>query len=166
MELKLIDKSTADTLALIETLDDVKATKLPEKGWSALQVLEHIVLVDNSVLALLLKPRVANLELPKEHFGAEKLRGILIDTRSTSKIESPEAFHPRGLFKNLNEVKKAFEKIRNNFKNVIESGELVLDGAQFKHPRLGEMTVRDWLNFIALHNERHLEQIKQLELSK
>ena len=162
MELELIDESTQKTIALIESLNKDKAVALPEKGWSALQVLEHVVLVERSIFGLLMKPRTFNAAIPATNLGAQKLKQILIDSRETHKATSPEAFEPKGLFNNLEQVKTAFLDNRIALRKAIADGTLKLDGAQFKHPRFGEMTVRDWLHFLAFHNERHLHQIEDV----
>lgn len=75
---------------------------------------------------------------------------------------APEALLPKGEVTDVDAFKKRFQEQRKELKEDIENGKLIIDNRTRKHPRLGEMTVSDWLYFLISHTERHVEQIGEL----
>lgn len=128
--------------------------------WNILEILEHILITERALLLMILKSS-HQLSVDPEIIGDEKLRTILVEN-SYQKWLSPENFHPKGKLKSIDDFRIAILKHRENFKNQLLLGNLMIDNRKFEHPYLGFMTVIDWLNFIIYHTERHFKQIKDL----
>jgi hypothetical protein len=155
-----LDKNTHEIISLAEECSVKELNDQRENKWSILGILEHIIMTDRIVLSLLLKPSTTVSE-KNDLLGFEKLNRLMVDLRGR-KIEAPEMLQPKGNIRDLEEFKKTFLEQRELLKNNISSGKIVIDNRIHKHPVLGEMAIRDWMNFIPLHARRHLDQAKDL----
>jgi hypothetical protein len=154
---------TVNTNVFLEILRSCNKEELhfkPEGKWSILEIAEHILIAERTVNIILYK-NTDSKSIRSENYGYEKLNHILVDKRS-SKIQAPDSFQPKGKLKSVDEFETALKNMRATLQNNIESGKLVVDDRTFKHPVLGEMTVKDWLYFIPLHASRHIDQIRDL----
>lgn len=158
-----LDNTKEQLFGVLETCTNEKLAQNEDGKWSILEILEHILITERALLMMLLKSS-HQLSVDPEIIGDEKLRTILVEN-SDQKWLSPENFHPKGKLKSIDDFRIAILKHRENFKNQLLLGNLMIDNRKFEHPYLGFMTVIDWLNFIIYHTERHLEQIKDLLLN-
>jgi hypothetical protein len=134
------------------------ATVRPETGWSPAEVLEHLCLVELGVhqrLKTALQPLDAS-----EKLGASKIRHFLV-VRRDIKVDAPENLQPQGKWNNWKEAMTAFTANRNALFAAIESGDIQPTSMGMVHPRLGEMSVTDWLYFLNSHAERHWHQLQE-----
>lgn len=155
-----LDKNTREALILAEECSAPELAHKHEGKWSSLEILEHIVLTEHLVLAFLMK-RSDKIAETDEIFGFEKLDKLIVQFRAR-KVSAPEVLHPKGSITDVEGFRKVFLDQRELLKQSISSGKIVIDNRVHKHPFLGEMTIRDWLNFVPLHAQRHLDQIKDL----
>ena len=153
------------TPALIEVLDNLSEEqskfKINSMVWSIHECMEHIVISEIGVYRILM---THNEEAPQhenpEKLGKEKIAKIL--GNRTVKSESPENVRPIGRFSNLDELKAKFHSNRQRICDGLRNNEFVFDNQLFKHPVLGELTKKDWLNFLIHHARRHLKQIEEI----
>src|SRR5262249_16302774 len=82
--------------------------------------------------------------------------------RST-KRNAPESVKPMGRFSNLEELKSKFQSNRKRITEGLANKEFVFDNQLFKHPVLGELTKKDWLNFMIHNTERQRLQIEDIK---
>ncbi len=130
-----------------------------ENAWSPEEVLEHLALVETGVRKRL-KTSLVQLDAP-EKLGEGKIKHILVNKRAM-KVDSPELLKPRNTWNHWEETLQAFKENRDALVQDLETGTIVPASMGMVHPRLGEMSVTDWLYFIHSHAERHWHQVQEV----
>ncbi|EPC8417572.1 PadR family transcriptional regulator [Bacillus wiedmannii] len=143
-------------------LDDAQFNSKPDKNkWSIAQVCHHLVLLDKVVIKVIssgLKKIDSTLKERRE------IRSILQDRSlkfiAPGMIEpSLEPFEVQQMVDLLNESRKELMR----FLSTIED-ESILTKKSVMHPALGELLLDQWIELIYLHEQRHIEQIKEIKL--
>ncbi|MGE6256593.1 DinB family protein [Heyndrickxia sporothermodurans] len=146
----------------ITLLSDVQFNSKPDKDtWSIAQVCHHLVLVEEaSIKAIAWGLR----EIDSTENERKKVDLILLDR--TKKIKAPKIVEPEvGPF----EVQRIIDLLNGsrkkllNFLSTIEDKSILAEKA-VKHPALGELPLDQWIEQIYLHEQRHIEQIKEIKL--
>jgi hypothetical protein len=153
-----LDKNTGDILQVLKECSEEQIEKKQDGKWSILETLEHILITDRHVYALLTRPAEKQGETP-EIIGGEKMKRFMIDMRERKTI-APEWLLPKGDIKNNAAFIEQFLKQRAFLVTALENGEISIDNGIHKHFAMGELSKRDWLSFILYHAGRHLLQIK------
>ncbi len=124
--------------------------------WSALDCLEHIVVVEKSVI------NVLKMELDEdspETPGVMRIQSALANRHA--RIPAPDFILPNGRFSTWQEATEKFFAQRQTLFDMAENKVHEQTGT-FAHPLLGPMTKLEWLYFGLAHTERHLFQIKDV----
>lgn len=153
----------ANTAEVLQVLREVKGHETPApqgQAWRPLQVAEHILLTETLVRNLLTRPSDI-IHDSTEIMGQEKMRRILVDLRDR-KVKAPASLEPTGQFTSSQMAADAVLHSRTELKADLLEGRIQVSNAVYKHPMLGEMTVRDWLYFVIHHSQRHLLQLREL----
>ena len=135
-------------------------TRPDSNKWSIAQVCHHLVLTEVASI----KAIAWGL---KEISGTQKERKeihlMLLDR--TKKIKAPkmvepdaEPFEVQQIINLLNESRKKMIA----FLNTIEDKSTLADRSM-KHPAFGELPLDQWIEHIYLHEQRHIEQIKEIK---
>ncbi|WP_059173127.1 DinB family protein [Bacillus sp. FJAT-27445] len=135
-------------------------SKLGINMWSIAQVCHHLVLVEQATIKAIawgLK-KVDNTQTERKNVH------LIVDR--TKKFKAPEIVQPvaepfevQTMIDLLNDSR---EKLLA-FLSTIED-KSILSEKSFKHPALGELPLDQWIEQIYLHEQRHMEQIKELKL--
>jgi DinB superfamily len=150
-------KSQTNTLVqTVAEINDERALQKPNAQWSILEIIEHVIIVEKSVM--LMVPRLQERSSDAKNYGAEKLERIIIGMRSKP-IKAPEKMEPHGKFINTQEAIQALNEQRQKLIEWLQEGKIIVDDRTFEHPFLGIMTIEDWMYFILKHAERHRLQI-------
>jgi hypothetical protein len=153
-----LEDSRLEVAASVATLTDFDAKRNPPSGWSALEVLEHLTIVEDRFLG-----RVAEgeqFETPQvDHEKEGKLTGMILD-RST-RVQAPEAVQPTGKFKTLVEALAAFDAARERTQHVVRTRGDELYSVKVTHPRFGELNGVELLHLMSGHARRHADQIRE-----
>ncbi len=157
---KSIDNNTTRLIELVGKLTPEQLQLRIAGKWSIAEQLEHIILTDKVVGLLLLQDPFSKAETDTI-IGQERLEKIIVTLRQR-KVMAPDVLQPKGTIKTFEAFREQFTKQRENFKQTVVDGRIVLNSSTHKHPYLGEMTVIDWYHFIPLHAQRHLEQIQEI----
>ncbi len=160
-------KSLANTQkALLDTLSTVSDQQFlsrPAKDrWSMAELVEHIILVDSSIMKGIHKfsatpsaePIVSKLIL-------EKIVDRVADR--SRRIPAPKYFIPKGMFATKAEAIVGFKKHRASIDEFIQTTELPLKLIGFPHQIFGMLNGVDWLVFMAGHCERHRLQMEEFK---
>jgi hypothetical protein len=155
-----LDLNTTEFISTLEQCSEGDLSLKSEGKWNVIQNLEHVLITENLVISLLRRPanKMADVE---QLVGSDKLQRFLIDMRGR-KIQAPDSLQPKGELKDVATFMKKLSEGREDLKKEISEGIVVIDNSVYKHPFLGEMTKRDWFEFIPLHAQRHLLQVKDL----
>jgi hypothetical protein len=140
-------------------------------GWSAAQVLEHIVLTTRYLLIRIEEGKLKALQQPGYESRAE-LENYSLTQLSLEEIQDPTSFlwdlpaHrvPAGI--PLTQVREEF---RDQLDHCLCTLELLRHGEGVRYKmtpsvnNLGKVDVYQYLYFLALHIRRHLEQLRNIE---
>lgn len=171
------------SVTLQETFNNVyvwfdKPTKLqdypPENGgWSITQILEHIGLTNHFLLILIEKGKRKTLknfhnldlshELTSYAFGNKKLEEI--GKHLAFEWIRPAHMEPTGA-KTLPEVKTELQAQLKQCENALAempNGEGVLYKTTMTVNGLGKIDVYEYIYFLAMHAQRHIEQTEKIE---
>ncbi|MDR2992484.1 DinB family protein [Bacillus cereus] len=146
----------------ITMLNDAQFNSKPDSNqWSIAQVCHHVVLLDERVI------KVISSGLKKVDSTLKERREIhsILQDRSI-KFTAPEMIEPslepfvvQQMIDMLNESRKELMR----FLSTIED-ESRLTNKSVMHPALGELLLDQWIELIYLHEQRHIEQIKEIKL--
>jgi len=155
-----LDETSGLLMQSVADLNEAQLTcKINPQVWSIHECMEHIVITEIAVYRILMQhtPPVAP-SAATEKIGKKKIEEVMSD-RST-RVESPDDVKPIGRFSSMVELRDKFIDNRQRIKEELMSGSIVFDSRLIVHPMLGEMTKKDWLNFLIHHCERHCRQIE------
>ncbi|RYY90933.1 MAG: DinB family protein [Chitinophagaceae bacterium] len=156
---QLLDRTEEEAIAVARRFPDDALQHTTEGKWSPLQALEHIFLTEQLVIGLVQRPSELQHDAETVH-GDSKIHHLVVNKREF-KREAPERLQPAGRFSDLASFETAFHAQRQALREALQHSTIVCDKRMFPHPALGNMTVADWLYFLAHHTQRHLEQLKE-----
>ncbi|MBZ4222974.1 DinB family protein [Bacillus wiedmannii] len=146
----------------ITLLSDTQFNRKPDKDkWSIAQVCHHLVLLDERVITVISSGLKKMDSFQNEH---KEIHTIVLDR--SIKFIAPEMIEPSiepfevlQMVDLLNDSRKALMR----FLSTIED-ESKLAKKSVMHPALGELLLDQWIELIYLHEQRHIEQIKEVKL--
>lgn len=151
-------------LSELFTLDHERLNRKPaDGGWSAIQTLHHLILVEENSLAYIRKKLSFNPQLEKAGPGSW-WRSLLLNVtlRIPIKFKAPKSAGNELIpdSDTLIAVSARWQKIRGEWQEFFEKmpAELV-DKAAYKHPRAGRLSWLQMLDFFVAHFERHRGQV-------
>ena len=142
-------------------------------GWSAGEVLEHIMLTNHYLLLLIEKGQEKALHRKTAEALEEQLKDYTLANPKLLEIgqhksfawERPEHHEPTGS-RSLVEVRK---EIRDQLYRCLFTLEMLPDGEGVLHKitmsvnDLGKLDVYQYIYFLALHARRHITQLEKIE---
>lgn len=134
--------------------------KPDSKIWSVAQVCHHLSLAEKSMamgIRFGLKQDSVQRIAPKPiHYVSDR----------TKKFEAPSMVIPgenpleaQQIIELLNDSREILWDVLNR----IEDTSILVEKSA-KHPRFGELPLNQWIELIYLHEQRHIEQIKEIKL--
>lgn len=130
--------------------------------WSALQVLEHLLLTERATFQYLKKKAGQGIDQLPGGWIKSKLRGLvlLVFLRLPFKIKAPGIVDITHQSQSLQELEAAFRILRTEMNQFLE--QLPNAGFRvhlFKHPLVGRLRLTETFLFLSAHFERHHQQI-------
>ncbi|MED4454905.1 DinB family protein [Metabacillus fastidiosus] len=163
---KLINDNLYETRKnLVEEIDLLSNAQFNSKPdmnmWSIAQVCHHLVLVEEASIKAIAWGLKENDRTQKER---KNVHFILLDR--TKKIKAPKIVEPD--VKSF-EVPQIIDLLNDSRKKLITflstiEDKAILKEKSMKHPALGELPLDQWIEQIYLHEQRHIEQIKEIKL--
>jgi uncharacterized damage-inducible protein DinB len=169
-ELELLNAERAQLLAGVAQVPESLRDRRPTSdAWSVAEILEHLMQVERFITSLLIKRSQEPAAEPTAPELLEKakltaVRAALVRDRSV-KVEAPERIRPAGTLgaaaalEGLTAVRAA---LLEAFTSIDPK---VLDGVTQRHPAVGWLTLRGWVQFVAHHEARHTAQIGELAVA-
>ena len=153
-----------DLFRELEPLNEALLNQKPENGgWSAIQTLHHLILVEENSLAYLHKKLSFNPKFEKPGLSASiRLFLLRIALFSPIKFKAPKSTAPEIIpeTENLSKTKARWQEIRWKWVDFLENiPPELLDKAVYKHPRAGRLSWLQTITFLRLHLDRHRGQI-------
>jgi len=134
-------------------------------GWSAIQTVHHLILVEDLGLRYVQKKLSFGTPIGQGGFK-EKMKLFLLKTYAALPIKFPA---PQGVgddhipdSMSLEETKERWMLIRQRWTEFFETmPDSMLNTLVFKHPIAGRMTWKGMLEFHQEHMKRHIKQIRK-----
>ncbi|WP_139492421.1 DinB family protein [Brevibacillus dissolubilis] len=146
-------------LQTIAALTDEQLNHHPATDkWSIGQVLYHLTMTDQwagSAIAL---------SLAQETTPQPKARPVEMVLNRSIKIEAPDAFTPPDRSYTKSELIHLLEQTRHELEQVISpvTESAVLQEKSLPHPILGPISLKQALDLLLMHEQRHTEQIREM----
>lgn len=134
--------------------------RLGTNQWSIAQVCHHLVLVEQATI------KAITFGLKKVDTTQIERQNVQLILDRTKKFEAPEIVKPDvGPF----EVQSIMELLNDSRKRLLTflstiENKSILKEKSFKHTALGELPLDQWIEQVYLHEQRHIEQIKEIKL--
>jgi uncharacterized damage-inducible protein DinB len=154
-----IEEARLELFDYISNLADNRAAIKPSQDeWSILDILEHLYVIEK-VMTKEIK-QILEKNDRKKAFKHKPLDGML---DRSNKFKAPENMKPNNEFTTLKEAKDKLTTSRHTLLNVLKAyDQSDLTANSGKHPAFGTISVAQWIEFIGLHEKRHLSQLKEL----
>ncbi|PPB10741.1 DinB family protein [Brevibacillus laterosporus] len=146
---------------LIETVDGLSDTEINQRAvegvWTIGQVLEHLYLTEIAV-AHHAKKALSNEEVQIE----PKPISLILDR--SKRVQAPAPCEPTTEPKHVQDLLLKLESARTSLLAVYEGAESSQSAKKgFTHPAFGLLDINQWIEFVGFHEQRHLEQIKEIK---
>ena len=131
----------------------------PEKNsWSIAQICHHIALTEETFA------KAIAYGLKKSTVKAEQKKMDFIFDRS-NKLKAPEIVQPTIDSLESDQILDLLRQSRNLLMSVLHTVEdnSTLTEKSVPHPFLGELPLNQWIDLAYLHEQRHIEQIKEIK---
>ncbi len=162
-----LQKKMIDLLEEVKDQPDSVLNTPPDNGgWSVLQVMYHMVLVEEHSMMYVKKKLSFGKEIPdagfKGYFRGIYLRNVF---KIPFKIEAPIAVNESNMPEEIRfwEVLKKWKDSRAELEDFLNNvPDDLLKAELFKHPLVGKMTLKNMLYFFELHFKRHRKQLNKV----
>lgn len=143
--------------------DEVAFVRVMPGKWSIADCVEHISMIEFSVLKITRRIPLQSSELNNELtiIGRTKLKELLLDR--SNKVKLPDSYESRMEKLPLHVGYEKLQTTRKLLKEIIISGSITTPDLIIPHPVLGKMTKIDWLISAPFHSLRHTEQIRDVK---
>lgn len=154
----ILERGRQDFLDSTHNVSPEQARAKPTPGcWSVLECIEHVVAVEDRYLSWLSSgTEVA----PQRDFEKEMRLFTTIRSRLT-KVEAPDAVHPRGRSGTLPAALAEFQAVRDRSVRMVEERGDGLYSIGVQHPYFGKVNGAEMIQLIDGHARRHADQIRE-----
>ncbi|TDL63351.1 DinB family protein [Rhodococcus qingshengii] len=163
MSITVVEELIATRNRLLREVSDLSNADLNKKldpdTWSVAQVCHHLYLSESIFTQAII-------------YGLNKSNGrkaepvpVQLAVERTQKAKAPDIVAPGDDPLDSEQIKELLNNSRNlffEFYNQLED-KSVLAEKSAKHPLFGYMPLDQWVELIYLHEERHIEQIKEIK---
>lgn len=157
--MEINDQARKELLAQVEYLTDEVINRQPaEDRWSIKQILQHLYLMEGSVA------KTIQIKLAAEDQNITIDKPIQLTVDRSNKIEAPDFVTPTLEYSTLHDLKSKLTATHSTLHDVAENAtEDQLAVKSYPHPVFGEMNLTQWIPFVGYHEQRHIEQIKEVK---
>jgi len=143
----------------ITGLTDEQLNKQPEEGrWSIIQVIEHLYLMERAITKGIADTLAADVRKKAE------VKPIHLAVDRSMKVDAPAHLEPSSGFMTLDSIKEKLGESREWLSEVTkQANEEDLENKSFPHPVFSNLSLKQWIPFIGIHELRHIEQIEELK---
>lgn len=164
----LLDEKIDDVIKWMEMQDEAAFGKTyHEDKWTVGQHIQHLIITNRAVLNGLKMPKL----ILRWKFGkcnrVERSYEETIDKYYTvlngKKVKAPKQYDPRSIEASEKSLKlDQLVGLKNQTKKILNKwSENQMSKYVLPHPAVGKLTIREFIYFIALHTEHHLNILKK-----
>ena len=162
-----LDEQYAELRVTVDKFPQDRIAETPETGgWSAIQVIEHLVLLERRLAKLfaMLIAQARESGIREENDATPILPSI--DTarimNRARRIEAPDVVVPKTT-RDLAAAMAALDQAREELKAAVLQGDgFALGEITYSHPSFGTLDLYHWLAFVGAHMGRHRAQIQEI----
>jgi hypothetical protein len=152
-------------LARLEGYDRVRLNRPRiDGGWSALQVLHHVVTAEEGTRRYISKKMLAGTSLPPAGVVSGLRRLVLqLANASPFRFKAPAVTAAAPPVIDPKELRDRWQEVRADWRGLLEGfPEELLDRMVFRHVFVGLMGLPDTLDFLQAHLDHHARQVRRL----
>lgn len=160
IQLKNADRTRQRLLEQVLPLSFEELNQKPDSNtWSIAQVCEHIALAETSFA------KAIRYGLKQEDNPYNHPKPIHVLSDRSQKVKAPDIVAPGEKPLELQEILDLLSNSRTLFLQVLEQVDdpSVLTKKTVPHPLFGDLPLHQWTELIYLHEDRHIEQIKEIK---
>lgn len=149
----------AELVNEVQNMTDEQLNQKPSQDvWCPAQILQHLYLMERVIIGGIKQVLMSG----EKREATEKPLELVIDR--SRKVPAPENLKPGdGPFQKETLLSK-LEESRRELINFTETApEHMLNEQAMKHPHLGDLSLKQWVEFIGYHEKRHLLQITEVK---
>ena len=145
----------------ITLLNDEQFNERPDaKKWSIAQVCHHLFLVEKATI------KAIEWGLKGMDRSQKERKKVHLILDRTKKIQAPQivepAVEPFKVQQIIDLLSDSRKKLMNSLSTIEDKS--ILGEKSVYHPAFGELPLDQWVELIYLHEQRHIEQIKEIKL--
>ncbi|QNK56792.1 DinB family protein [Paenibacillus sp. PAMC21692] len=154
-----LEETRTELLVILASMNGNQINKQKDlESWSISQVCQHLYITEELYVVAIRK----GLKSKEDSFIANKPVERLLDR--SNKLEAPEIAKPSN---EVLEYQVIIEKLNNSRQKLHEllstiEDSSVLSRRHFVHPVFKEMLLIEWLESLFIHEQRHIQQIKEI----
>ena len=160
-----LEGTRREVLARLEGHDRARLNRpRADGGWSALQVLHHVITAEAGTLRYISKKMLAGTSLPRAGL-VSRLRLVALQLGNAS----PLRFRAPGVTADVpaevdpEELRVRWDEVRAQWKQLLDGfPDELLDRVVFRHTMVGLMGLSDTLRFLQSHLDHHARQVERL----
>lgn len=138
--------------------DEQLNTRVADGSWTIAQVLEHLYLIETSIAAMIAHTLKHGESQPVE----EKPIHLTVDR--SKKVEAPDFARPSDRFFTRHELEEKLHQSRQQLRQITEQANPAdLEAKSFSHPIFGSLNLKQWVEFVGYHEQRHLAQMEEIK---
>ncbi|MBP0725274.1 DinB family protein [Bacillus sp. RG28] len=128
--------------------------------WSIAQICHHLYLVESKFT------QAIEYGLKKIDGHETERKNIYVVSDKTVKLNAPDMVKPDVEPFEVQKIIELLSNSRNSLMTVLSNVEdsSVLSEKSAKHPFFGELPIDQWIDLVSIHEQRHIEQIKDIKL--
>jgi hypothetical protein len=157
--LPLLQQNTSTLINQLHQYNLLSFNQKPADGkWSAREIAEHLLLLDQKLNVIL-----STTPIDPERDPQQKVS--LIQTallNRTNAYTAPTYLLPTGPDQEPATIAQQILTEREKIMAYTTANDMNLLYHEVKHPMLGRLTGVEWIHFLIVHTERHLEQMREL----
>lgn len=155
--LEEIRQKLINEISLLST-DELNEKPDPD-NWSINQVCQHIALAEKSFA------KAIRYGLKQADNPMSELKSIHVLSDRTKKVKAPEIVIPSEERLDLRQIIGLLKESRKFFLEVLNSVEdtAALSKKTVVHPLFGALPLQQWAELVPLHEDRHIDQIKEIK---
>lgn len=157
--MKLNERARTALLAEAEGISDENINKQPaDDRWSIKQILEHLYLMEGAIAKSIQK------QLNEGEKTDVSDKPIELTANRDKKVEAPDFARPSNEFATLEELMQKLEATHKLLADIaINTDHQALAEHGYPHPVFGTLSLEQWIPFVAYHEMRHTEQLKEVK---
>ncbi|QMT16032.1 DinB family protein [Planococcus maritimus] len=144
-------------LKRVEPFSDKELNEKPSADeWSAMQILDHLYKMEQTITASIAK----TIEKNQQKKALKK--PIQLSVNRKVKVDAPDYTVPEETFITLAEMKEKLNESRNRLYEVYaRTDQETLQKNSMPHPVFGDVPLVQWFPFVGYHEKRHLAQLEE-----